>query len=126
MTGIDGATPTMPMPPKKPIRAALSLRDYFAGQALAGLAGGGWAPGRETNLAAVIYRIADAMLLAHVHPSAVNTFSEREALLREAQKLYESRLYPLWTCRAKNVPPEVVPYQLSVCCTALLTATTEG
>ena len=50
----------------------MSLRDYFAGQALAGLIAQPWhpemggAPGIETNeiLAKWAYRIADAMIAA--------------------------------------------------------------
>lgn len=38
------------------------LRDWFAGQALAGMVSGGWVPGDEDKCAARLYSIADAML----------------------------------------------------------------
>lgn len=45
----------------------MSLRDWFAGQVLAGMCGGGWRPddneARET-LARDAYKVADAMLAA--------------------------------------------------------------
>lgn len=48
-----------------PYVESISLRDYFAGQALAGMHGGGWRPDCDESratLARDAYKAADAML----------------------------------------------------------------
>ena len=59
--GPNGTRIALPTPPLEPTMAGMTLRDYFAGQALAGiLAGVSRDPG--SIIADTAYRLADAML----------------------------------------------------------------
>ena len=69
--------PAFPLPLKSGSHAGMTLRDYFAGQALAGMCASQWFPdhGKHesgdmgTGLAANAYSYADAMLAARKEQS---------------------------------------------------------